>query len=171
MKKHNLVSFSVIAFCLIFSLSTTAFAETIFHETMETFDYSKYLPIIVGGTLIIEAIIIMLLSDVKRIVNVSYSVLVANLVSFVIIRGAWGLYNGGFFYTEMLVFGNTSSKWIVAIICYAVSLVIELPLLVLLLRPFTQKYVRLMLSAAAANLVTTFAVTAFEIYLYNSLVS
>ncbi len=171
MRKRNLVSFLIIVPSLVFALSTTAFAATLFNESLDTFNYSRYLPVVFGGTLIIEAIIIMLMSDVKRIVNVSYSVLVANVASFAITRVAWGLLKNDLFYTDMFVFGNGSEKWLVAAGCFVASLIIELPILFLMLRPFTKKFVRLMLSAAAANLITIFAVTVFEIQLYNSLIA
>lgn len=170
MKKRNLVTFSISVLSLFFAFTTTAYAALV-PDSMETFSYSKYLPIVIGGTLIIEAIVIMLLSDIKRIVNVSYSVLVANLVSFVITRLSFGLIKGKIFFVGMYVFGNNPKKWIAALICLAVALATELPIIYFMLRPFTKKRIRLMFAAAAANIITALATVLFEIYLYNSLIS
>ena len=131
------------------------------------FDYSKHFPLIVGGMLVIEGIIILLLTDIKRIVNVSFAVLVANVASFVLTRFAIGFLRHETFYKGMITQGLISSNIIAAGAYLVVSLIIELPILYFMLRVFTEKIVRLMLVAAAANVVTTVALTIVELQLHK----
>ena len=89
MRKHSITT-SLTVLVLLFALNTTAFAYSHMKVAPIPFDYSKCFPLIVGGMLVIEGIIILLLTDLKRIVNVSFAVLVANAASFVLTRFAIG---------------------------------------------------------------------------------
>lgn len=170
MKKRNLFSGLAVFTILSVAMTTTCYAASIFNETMDTFSYSRYLPIVVGGTMLIEAAVILLMSDIKRIVNVSYTVFVANIASFFIPRFVWGVAHKHVFFSDIFVFDSSPDKWLAAAILLGVSLVIELPIVYFMLRIFTQKIARLLLSAAAANVITSLATVLFEIYLYNSLI-
>lgn len=171
MKKRYLIANFVVVVISLFSLSTTTFAATLFNDTADTFDYTKYLPVMVGGSLVIEALAIMLLTDIKRIVNVSFAVLVANTASFVLPRLALGLYRHEVFYKGMFTEGFLSSNWLAAGVYFVISLIIELPILYFMLRVFTPKKVRLMIIAAGANIVTTAAIAFAEFQIHNWLVS
>ena len=170
MKKHNCITGLIVFSVLMFAFSTTVGAANIFNEDPETFSYSRYLPIVVGGTMIIEAVIIILLSDIKRIVNVSYTVLVANITSFLIPRFVLGIMKNSIFFTGMFVTVPGARKWLIAAGYFAFSLVVELPIVYFMLKPFTKKRVRLMFVSAAANLLSTIAVVVFEIFLYNAII-
>ncbi|MBR1731170.1 MAG: hypothetical protein IJ725_01890 [Ruminococcus sp.] len=171
MKKHSIISSACVLAVFITSLSTTVSANSIWNEKPESFSLSKYMPIIVGGTLIVEALIILLLSDIKRIVNVSFAVLVANVVSFIVPRLAWGFINGGGFYTGLFTYGNAVTDWLVTFLYLAVTLLIELPIVWYMLRHFTKKIAKLLLVTAAANVFTTVILAILQQLLYNSLIS
>lgn len=168
MRKISFISFFAAVSALIFSLTTTVYAATA--TGTGTFDYSKYLPIVVGGTLIVEALIIILLSDIKRIVNVSFAVLVANIVSFFVIRIGLGVLRHETFYKGMITQGVISSNWIAAFIFLCVSLVTELPILYFMLRVFTKKTTRLMIIATVANILTVAATAVVELQINNTLI-
>lgn len=169
MKKLNILSITLTILTILFSLNTTVSAYSTAKVTPVLHDYSSYFPIIVGGMLIIEGVMILLLTDIKRIVNVSFAVLVANIASFVLPRISLGLLKHGVFYKGMITQGLISSYIFAAVAFLAASLIIELPILYFMLRVFTKKRVRLMLVAAAANVVTTVAFTFFEFQLHKFL--
>ena len=166
MRKHSITTYLTVL-VLLFALNTTAFAYSHMKVAPIPFDYSKCFPLIVGGMLVIEGIIILLLTDIKRIVNVSFAVLVANAASFVLTRFAIGFLRHETFYKGMITQGLISSNIIAAGAYLVVSLIIELPILYFMLRVFTEKIVRLMLVAAAANVVTTVALTIVELQLHK----
>ncbi len=171
MRTKRLLLFSAIAAVLAFSLPVTAYAVELLPENTETFSYSKFLPVIFGGTLIAEALLIMFLSNIKRIVNVSYAVFVANLISFASIRVGLGLFHQTIFYTGMLSRGFNWFNVFVNLCYLAVALIIEIPIVWLFLRAFTKERTRLMLSVAAANFLTTVAVAVLELMLKNWFIS
>ncbi|MCR5653340.1 MAG: hypothetical protein K6F88_06030 [Ruminococcus sp.] len=168
MKKHILIPTACVFAVFTTFFSTTANAIS-FYIDPQTFSYTKVLPVIVGASLVFEAAIIMLLSKVRRIVNVSFAVFLANGASFVILRFLIGFFNKQFFYSGMLLSGTKPAYWLFYLMCFAVTLAIELPIIWLSLRPFTQKKLRLLLSAAAANLFTFTATAVFELYILNLL--
>lgn len=167
MKKHNIIATFLTTLTLLLTLNSTASAYTSARINLILQNYSSYFPMIVGGMLVIEVIMIMLLTDVKRIVNVSFAVLVANVASFVLPRIALGLLKYDFFYQGMITQGLISSNIIAGVAYLVVSLIIELPILYFMLRVFTPKKVRLMVVAAAANVVTTVAFTVVEFQLHK----
>lgn len=167
MKKHNIIATFLTTLTLLLTLNSTASAYTSARINLILQNYSSYFPMIVGGMLVIEVIMIMLLTDVKRIVNVSFAVLVANVASFVLPRIALGLLKHDFFYQGMITQGLISSNIIAGVAYLVVSLIIELPILYFMLRVFTPKKVRLMVVAAAANVVTTVAFTVVEFQLHK----
>lgn len=170
MKKQNIASVFCVFAVFITGLSTTVSANSILNESLENFSLSKYMPIIIGGTLIVESLIILLLSDIKRIVNVPFAALVANVASFLIPRLIWGSLNGEFLYEGLFIYGNTVTDWLVAGLYLAVTLVIELPVIWLMLRKFTKKTARLMWVTVAANVFTTVILEIIQQQIYNSLV-
>lgn len=167
MKKSNKITIPLTVLIMLLSLSTTVSAYSTAKVTLILHDYSSYFPMIVGGMLIIEGAMILLLTDVKRIVNVSFAVLVANLASFILPRIGLGLLRNDFFYSGMITQGLISSNIIAAAAYFVVSLIIELPILYFMLRVFTKKIARLMLVATAANIVTTIAFAFVEFQLHK----
>lgn len=167
MKKHNVIAITLTALTLLFVLNTTAFAYSYSKVSPVPFDYSKYFPFIVGGMLVIEGVIILLLSDIKRIVNVSFAVLVANVASFALTRFAIGILKHETFYKGMITQGLIASNIFAGVAYLIVSLIIELPILYFMLRVFTEKKVRLMVVAAAANIVSTVALVIVEYQLHS----
>ena len=167
MKKHSIIATSLSVLTLLITLNTTAIAYTQMKVDPIPFDYSKYFPLIVGGMLIIEGAIILLLTDVKRIVNVSFAVLVANLASFSLTRLGIGLLKHEVFYKGMITQGLISSNIIAGAAYLVASLIIELPILYFMLRVFTPKKVRLMVVATVANIVSTVAFVIVEFQLHK----
>ncbi|MBQ7504529.1 MAG: hypothetical protein IJT79_04355 [Ruminococcus sp.] len=167
MKKHNIIATFLTTLTLLLTLNSTASAYTSARINLILQNYSSYFPMIVGGMLVIEVIMIMLLTDVKRIVNVSFAVLVANVASFVLPRLGIGLLRHEVFFKGMITQGLISSNIIAGVAYLVVSLIIELPILYFMLRVFTPKKVRLMVVAAAANVVTTVAFTVVEFQLHK----
>ena len=169
MRKQNIVSIACAFAVFITVPSTTVSANSIWNENLENFSLSKYMPIIIGGTLIVESLIILLLSDIKRLVNVPFAVLVANAASFLVPRLIWGLLNGEILYEGLFICGNTAADWLAACLYLAVTLAIELPVIWLMLRNFTKKTARLMWVTVAANVFTTVILEIIQQQIYNSL--
>ena len=167
MKRHSIIATPLTILTLIFTLNTTAFAYSHMKVAPIPFDYTKYFPLIVGGMLVIEGIMILLLTDIKRIVNVSFAVLVANVASFALTRIGIGLLRHEVFYKGMITQGLISSNIIAGAAYLVVSLIIELPILYFMLRVFTPKKVRLMVVATAANIVSTVAFVIVEFQLHK----
>ena len=167
MKRHNIIAITLSVLTMFFALSTTAYAYSDIKINLILHDYSSYFPVVVGGMLIIEGIIILLLTDIKRIVNVSFAVLVANAASFALPRFVVGLLKHEVFYKGMITQGLISSPVFAAIAFLLVSLIIELPILYFMLRVFTKKTARLMVVATAANILTTAAFIVFELQIHR----
>ena len=168
MNKRSIILFACI-FAVFSSVFSTTVAATPFNLDPETFSYSKVLPVVAGGTLVIEALTIMFFSKIRRIVNVSFAVLVANVVSFLAIRLLIGLFQHKAFYTGMLMNGNNSTSWLIFALCFIVSLLLEIPIIWLSLRPFTPKKQRLIWSAVIANTISFIATAAFDLLLHHFL--
>lgn len=171
MKKQSLIVSFAAAFFLFFAFSTTASAATFLNMDSETFSYSHFLPVIIGAAVIVEALFILAVSDVKRIVNVSFAVLVANVASILVPRFALGFIRKEGFYSGMFTLNSASVNWLAVIAFFAVSLIIELPIVYFMLRAFTKKYSRLMFSAAAANIITFIIIIVVEILIKNQMIS
>lgn len=170
MKKRNFLSFACVLFAFVMLFSTSVFAVTKTGLKTEPFYYSKCLPLIFGGTLLIEAIIIILFSDIKRLVNVSFAVFVANIASFVVIRLSLGILRHGVFYVGLLMKELTIKNLFVVFCCLAVSLVIELPIVWKMLKDFTKKTKWLLFVTVIANVVSLAATCAVDLMLSNSFV-
>ena len=170
MKKQKIVNIPFLISALFLALTTTVYAYSPVKVAPVPLDYTKVIPIVLGGMLIIEGVIILLLSDIKRIVNVSFAVLVANAASFIIPRFALGYLRHESFYKGMFTQGFMSSHIIAAASFLVVSLIIELPIIYLMLRVFTEKKVRLMVAAATANIVTTAVLFVVENNLHRFIV-
>ena len=170
MKKHNLISIAFVFASFTILFSTNAYALPMFNINFDNFSYSKLLPVIFGVTLLVEIIIIMLFSKIRRIVNVSFAVFLANAASFFVIRIFLGVMRNKVFYSGMLINGTSITDWLMLGLCFAVTLGAELPIIWFSLRPFTPQKNRLMWCAVAANAVSFAVITVFEIYLKNSLI-
>ena len=165
MKKHFFISIACVFAVFTAFFSTNAYAFSIFNINTDSFSYSKFLPVVVGGTFLIEAVIIMLVTKIRRIVNVSFSVLIANIASFLVIRILLGVLMHKFFYSEMLINGTSMIDWLIFGLCFVITLAIELPIIWFSLKPFTPKKKILVLSAVSANIVSFIAIAVFELYL------
>ena len=169
MRKYNFISAACVFGVFTAVFSTNAYAAS-FYIDPQTFSYAKVMPIVIGIALVIEPLIIMLFSKVRRIVNVSFAVLLANVASFLIIRVFLGALRHKFFYSGPLINGTSLTDWLVPGLCFVVTLGVELPIIWFSLKPFTPQKTRLIWCAAAANTVSFIVVTVFELYINNLLI-
>ena len=164
-----LCSVAVAALTVAFALTASAVAvetETVtLYEVKDTFDFSKYLPAFFGATLVIESVLIMLISKVRRIVTVSFASLIANAVSFVSLRVMLGLKHQQTFYTGMLTHGPSWTSVGLTALYFVITVAIELPIIWFSTREFAGKKGRLMAAVIIANMVTSVAVTLVELQL------
>ncbi len=168
MKKRSFILFATV-FAVFSSIFTTTAGAISLYFDPDTFSYSKVLPLIVGISLVIEALVVLLLSKVRKIVNVSFAVFVANAASFVAVRLFLGLLRQKLFYSGMLMSENTMSNWIMLGVCLVISAAIEIPIIYFLLKRFTPKIQWVALSAVVANILSFIATAACDLLIQHFL--